>query len=178
MALVINAVMVMAAVYITVPRWAVVSVAVMSAGKTDASYGQCDYRHKNYPFHTNLLLFVSVFMMTGTAVATVIAVMSAILLSVMLMGSALRTVAYRTSGVGDKGFASVVVGTAVIVIMPRIAYAVMVMGGLNWAIRHGVKGYTPDIGKRNGITVFSRMGESVITSCHYCQKKYTGCRNY
>jgi hypothetical protein len=178
MTLVINTIMVMAAVYITVSRRAAVSIAVMSVGKADTGYCQRYYSRKNYPFHTNLLLFVPVFMMAGTAVAIVIAVMSAILLSVMLMGSALRTAAYRTSGVGGKGFAPMVVGTAVIVIMPRITYVVMIMGGLSQAIHHGVKGYAQDIGKRNDITVFSRMGESVLTSCHCCQKKYTNCQNY
>ena len=58
MAAVVNAVVVMAAVHITALGRTAVPVAVMSVGKTDAGYGQRDYRRKQYLFHNSLLLIV------------------------------------------------------------------------------------------------------------------------
>jgi hypothetical protein len=158
----------MAAAYRAIICRAAVSLTVMSVGKTNAGYCQRDYSRKNYLFHTNLLLRMSISVMTGT----VIAVAPAVILSIMLMSSAFSTVAYRTGGVGRKGFAAVVVGTAVIVVMSRKAYPVMIMSGLNRAIRHRVKGDAPDIGKRNGVAFSVRMGKPVITARHYRQRKY------
>jgi hypothetical protein len=177
MAVIVHTVVVMAAVYRTVSRRAAVSVAVMSVGEANAGYRQRDYSRKNYLFHINPLLLMSVSVMTGTVTATVVAVVSAVMLSAMLMGSALDTVAYRAGGIRRKGFAVMVVGTAVIVVMPRIAYAVMVMGGLNRAIRHRIRDGAPDIGKHNGAVFSVRMGKPVITARHCRQRKYAARKN-
>jgi hypothetical protein len=127
--------------------------------------------------YTGILLCMSIPMMTGTAVATVIAVVSAVALSVMLMGTAFGTAAYRTGGIGGKGFAAMVVGTAVIVVMPRIAYAVMKMGGLDRAIRHRVRDGASHIGERKGVAFPVLIGKPVITAGHYRQRKYATCKN-
>jgi hypothetical protein len=56
--------------------------AVVSVGKNSAGCRQCDYCRKNNLFHVSLLLFMSaIVVMTGTAVASVPAVVSAVILS-------------------------------------------------------------------------------------------------
>jgi hypothetical protein len=178
MPVIVITVVVMAAVYRAVLRRAAASLTMMPVSKAYAGYRQRDYNRKNYLFHINLLLLMPVSVMTGTAVATVITVVSAIMLFVMLMGSALGTAAYRTGGIGRKCFAAVIMGTAVIVVMPRIAYTVMVMGGLNRAIRYRVRCGAPHIGKHNRAASSVRMGKPVITARHCCQRKHTACQNY
>jgi hypothetical protein len=162
----------MSAVYIAVLFRTGVSIALMAVGKNNTASSQCNDRRQNYLFHTSLLLFVSVAVLS-VMTAFIAAEMSGVMGSIVLVQTSFLTARLGARFVRLKA----VVSVPVIVEMPGIGFAVMRMGILIYAAAHRIVRNTSDSGKScirsNPAVVVSASGKGVFTACqrknHYDQ---------